>query len=382
MSKALFLAGLALCSLAGIAAAVSVPASDPMYVQQTDMATFNWNVLNVTSGGAIPVPDLPTGNNVAPFVRIFSNGNTSQVAGMTDPVKWQGGLVPYAAGVDNFNLAQSARFWYGLEYDEAGGQPETGDLITEVLTANALLARIQAIDPGSVTPIFAFDQNQVQANAPWPLGDAASGNDPVLPADWGTAPAGSVLPPGTVTPATNSDIWLKGRLILLAPTAAPGGSLAGLIGLSAADLNGLVDPLIAGGDPRVTVFTFADDQFLDFPDFLNPGSPNWSHLPGEYTVEDPNNPGTFITVNNNGNAHDGDWGGFFFPDLDLNNYPGYAAFMELQIFLDTDGQEEAYIIGGFGPQDNLDGVPEPLTIATAGLGMAGLIRYLRRRRLA
>ena len=142
--------------------AVSVPPSDLSYIPMTDMVTFNWQVLEISSGGAIQAPDLPTGNLSEPYIRIFSNGSlTGQII---TPVKFQDDKQPNAGNpLGKFNEGQQAGLWYGLEWSDDPQDPQgdpTGVTVTRVLRASEILTVIQALDPGSVTPIWALDQNQ------------------------------------------------------------------------------------------------------------------------------------------------------------------------------------------------------------------------------
>jgi len=315
------------------AEAVTVPLMDSTYFLMDDMLTFNWKILAQKYPGAIEVPALPTGNNVDPFLRIFSNGNTNSP--LLPPVKWQDDSVggPYG----DFNAAQSASLWYGLEYVKGTGQ--NPDTVVRVLTGGEILSLIQSIDPGSTSPVFAFDQNQTPN---------VGLNDP-LPDGWGT------------TPSLVRDIWIRARLILVKPAAVdPVDGLDALLGLEAYEVNNIIDPLIAAGDPGVVVFNLSDTIFGDFP-----GSPNWVYLPGEYQIEG-------FTADNNGDAARGDWGGFC-PDLDLTQYTNYGMFVEVQTLFANDGQEEVYIVGGYI-------IPEPVTLLAVLAGVGGLGAYIRRRR--
>lgn len=323
-------------------AAVTVPVSDSTYFLMDDMLTFNWKILAQKYPG-VEVPKLPTGNNVDPFLRIFSNGNTNSP--LLPPVKWQDDKVggPY----DDFNAAQSASFWYGLEYEDGLGQ--NPDTVVRVLTGGEILNLIQNINPGSTSPVFAFDQNQQSTSNAIPPGD--------LPSGWPTT--GSPAPQAPVP--NRQDIWLRGRLILVHPDVIPGGTgLNGLLGLTAAQVNDIIDPLIASGDPGVVVFNLSDTIFGDFP-----GTPNWVYLPGVYQIEG-------LTADNNADAARGDWGGFI-PDLDLTRYTDYGMFVEVQTLFDNDGQEEVYIVGGYI-------IPEPGTLFAVFAGVSGLCMYIRRRK--
>ncbi len=318
------------------ASAVTVPVTDSTYVLMDDMLTFNWKILAQKHPGAVEVPPLPTGNNV-PFLRIFSNGNTNSP--LLPPVKWQDDKVggPYG----DFNAAQSASLWYGLEYEKGHGQDP--DTVVRVLTGGEILNLIQGFDPGSTTPVFAFDQNQTpndKLNFP-------------LPENW------------TETPALARDLWIRARLILVKPDAVdPVDGLDALLGLEAYEVNSIIDPLIAASDPGVVVFNLSDTVFLDFP-----GSPNWAYLPGTYQAEG------FI-ADNNGDAARGDWGGFC-PGLDLTQYTDYGMFIEMQTLFDNDGQEEIYIVGGMYGEYV---IPEPVTLFAVLAGVGGLGAYIRRRK--
>ncbi len=318
------------------ASAVTVPVTDSTYFLMDDMLTFNWMIL-AQKYPAVEVPALPTGNNVAPFLRIFSNGNTNSP--LLPPVKWQDDGVGGLYG--DFNAAQSAGLWYGLEYERGHGQ--NPDTVARVLTGGEILNLIQSIDPGSTTPVFAFDQNQTPND---------NLNSP-LPDGWET------------TPALARDIWIRARVILVKPDAVdPVDGLDALLGLEAYEVNNIIDPLIAANDPGVVVFNLSDTIFLDFP-----GSPNWVYLPGIYQTEG-------FTANNNGDAARGDWGGFF-PGLDLTQYTDYGMFVEVQTLFDNDGQEEVYIVGGMSGEYV---IPEPVTLFAVLAGVGGLGAYIRRRR--
>ena len=323
-------------AITAVAGALTVPVMDSTYNLMDDMLTFNWRILAQKYPSTVEVPALPTGNNVAPFLRIFSNGNTNSP--LLPPVKWQDDSVggPYG----DFNAAQSASLWYGLEYEK--GQEQNPDTVARVLTGGEILNLIQNINPGSTSPIFAFDQNQTPND---------SLNSP-LPSGWGT------------TPALARDIWIRGRIILVKPDAV--GGLGSLIGLTAQGVNNIIDPLIAANDPGVVVFNLSDTIFGDFP-----GSPNWVYLPGNYQIEG-------FTADNNGAGNNGDWGGFC-PGLDLTQYTNYGMFVELQTLFDNDGQEEVYIVGGIGGETP-PVIPEPVTLLGVFVGIAGLAGYIRKRK--
>lgn len=316
------------------ASAVTVPMTDSTYSLMDDMVTFNWKIL-AQKYPTVEVPALPTGN--IPFLRIYSNGDPSNST-LPDPVKWQNDKVGGLYG--DFNAAQSANLWYGLEYEKGHGHDP--DTVARVLTGGEILSLIQGIDPGSTTPVFAFDQNQTPN----------TGSNSPLPDGWGT------------TPALARDIWIRARMILVKPDAVdPVDGLDALLGLEAYEVNNIIDPLIAANDPGVVVFNLSDTIFLDFP-----GSPNWVYLPGIYQTEG-------FTADNNGDAARGDWGGFS-PSLDLTQYTDYGMFIEVQTLFDNNGQEEVYIIGGM----NADVIPEPVTLFAVLAGVAGLGAYIRRRR--
>ncbi len=321
-------------AITAVAGAVTVPVMDSTYNLMDDMLTFNWKILAQKYPSSVVVPALPTGENVAPFLRIYSNGNTNSP--LLAPVKWQDDKVGGLYG--DFNAAQSASLWYGLEYEV--DKDLKIDTVARVLTGGEILSLIQGINPGSTSPVFAFDQNQTPN----------TGLNSPLPVGWGT------------TPALARDIWIRGRIILVKPDAV--GGLGSLLGLTAQGVNGIIDPLIAAGDPGVVVFNLSDTIFGDFP-----GSPNWVYLPGIYQTEG-------FTADNNGDAARGDWGGFC-PSLDLTQYTDYGMFIEVQALFDNDGQEEIYIIGGMGGGEEI--IPEPVTLLGVFVGIAGLAGYIRRR---
>lgn len=300
-----------LVGVASAQATVTIPVSDPSYLQFGDMTTFNWRIL--AAEGAIPsIPDTPTGTNL-PLVRMFSNGNpnASLNGAVAAPVDW--------VSNGDENPTQSAAAWWGLEYDKHT------DLVTRLGTTNDILAAIQTLDPGSVNPIFSFDQNQT-----------------------GSSP----------------DIDLRGRLILLDPSI-------NLLGDTAAQVNAIVDPLVTANSPLVKVLQLYDDAVnpptfnIDPPGFT---SGDFVPLPGMYTA------GPY-TVNNNIGGNKSDWGGFF-PGFDLTQYPNWGFLVEVQSYLNNGGKEEAYIVGGVlrvgVPSDP---IPEPLT---ATLGLVALASLYRR----
>jgi hypothetical protein len=331
----------AVCSFCTVCPGLTVPMWDSTYVQLGDMVTFNWKIMSQKTGGAVPIPDLPTGTPVK-YLRIFSNGNQNILVHATEPVKWQdektGG--PYG----DFNAAGTSRWWYGFEWDLAHGNDRTLDTVNKVLTAGQIYDFIQTLDPGSITPVFAFDQNQNQ------------GNSEISP-----------LPPGW-TPGTGfaPDIWVRGRVLVVdagAINAATGGTGGAdeLKGMEPEDVEDTIDWIATNMPGGLSVFTLVDDVFLDYP-------PDWVYLPGTYAIEG-------YEARNNKDAHKGDWGGYF-PAMDLSA-PGVqddAFLVEFQTIFDNNGQEEVYIVGGF--------IPEPLTAAGVLIGVGGLLGYLRRRAAA
>ncbi len=326
----LLVAAAVLVCVTAPAGAITVPAADSTYIPLTDMLGFNYRIL--AAKGVIPeVPALPTGSSI-PYPRMFSNGNpNANVAGFTDPVLW-----PSSGG--SVNPTQSAELWWGLEY--TGGNGPNPLIVSSLLTTNTVLSHIQTLDPCSVTPVFAFDQNQVGQQPKDPNG----------------------LLPGWDSGLTvyDRDIWLRGRVILVNPTGIPGGA-TGLIGLMPSQVNAIIDPLIAAADPRVAVFNMYDNFFNDFP-------PGWVYLPGIYEIEG-------IVVDNNVGGNEADWGGYF-PTMDLSVYPDWLFFVELQAEFDNNGKEEGYIIGGVGRSYI---IPEPLTIVAVLGGVGGLAGYVRKR---
>jgi len=363
-----------LAGLAGTGQAVTVPLTDPTYIPHDDVLAWNWHVLEL-SGTLAAIPHSPSGNTV--WLRMFTGGNTNATPNAA-PV-----FTPVKLGNTDLNPTQSARYWFGLHYDKQD------DVVDNVLTAGQVLGVIQGLDgPAAVCPVFLFDQNQ----------HAGAFSNPI-PAGWPTDPTAPNYP-------QDRDIWLRSRLILVPPSAIPGG-LGALNGLPATQVNALIDPLVQPAVPGipnppgpydympsvdpvsgVVTFYFRDTVFNDFPDAAgNASHPtwtnNWSYLPGLYDPTafltlppDYFPPGTDTTVNNNGSGAFADWGGYF-PRLDLSLYSDYAFFFELQSLYNNNGFEEMYIVGGLPLQQ--PPIPEPVTMAGLLLGIGSVVGYARKR---
>lgn len=328
------------CVLAGAGYADSVPSTDPSYIQFNDMTTLNFRYLQ-EQGLITDPPATPSGTSV-PLIRMFSNGNTNPSAVSIGPVKWQDlpdGELPSAA---------EAEFWFGLEY--------TNDLVTGVLTTDEVRTAIQTItgSPTADVPLFAFDQNQ-------------AGKDEKL------------------------DIALKGRVILVDPTVnlVPTDDADKL---DAQEVTTTINDLIANHPTKVKVFTFDDtDVQVDsstqiaidalgttsFPGGIFPNvagtitENDFVLLPGDY---DPIPGDVYGPVDNNIGGNVADWGGFI-SDLTLSSYDGWSFLVELQGNGDTNGPEEAYIVGAL---DGFITIPLP-PAALAGGGL--LLLVARRRRI-
>jgi len=367
--RAVFIMLAAMVAVPCVSSATSVPPWDSTYIPHDDLQTYNYRILNQKLG--VEVPLLSTAQST-PYVRVLSNGNDKATAfDLTDPVKWQEGV----SGGD-FNPTQSAAWWWGLEY------AKHTDAVNRVLTAGEVLSAIQTLDLDSVTPVFAFDQNQAPNTRPV---------DPIPPG-WPTTGDGV---------GVSQDIWLKGRVILLNPAAIPANpdtgktGLDALLGMTAAQVDSLVAGLVPnlpppnesapppsdfapGGNASALVFYYRESTFNDYPDqafnSTHSYTNNWAWLPGIYVVTED---GNTYTADNNGQGSRGDWGGYF-PDMDLSLYPDYAFLLEIQAKFDNDGQEELYIIGGM-PRPPSNVIPEPLTLVAVSAGLAGLVRYARRR---
>lgn len=352
---------------------VSIPMEDPTFITYDDMIGWNWRVL-VEAGQIDEAPALPTGQTA--WIRMYSNGSpqeTPNAPGTTPlipPV-----IAPNDVGGD---VGPSAEWWYGLDWEgndiAPNLNPNTG--VARVLTTDEVLNAIRTMDnnPNVVSPVFAFDQNQVGEQL----------KDPEdLPAGW---------PDPSVLPVYDRDKWLRGRLILVPPGYGGMSGLEWFLDKTAADIKAEFDsmvvpppddnPFIPGvDDSGVVTFYFRDTFFNDFPDQNNPDE-NWAYLPGVYDprlvpeldIPDDYFPaGADLPVDNNVGGAVADWGGYF-PNLDLTQYEGYAFLVSLESKFNNNGRPEAYIIGG-----TTGVIPEPVTMMGVFLGLGGVACYLRRR---
>ncbi|MBN2212581.1 MAG: hypothetical protein JW709_14380 [Sedimentisphaerales bacterium] len=368
------LTALGLVFLPITAKAVSIPTDDPTFILQDDLMTWNWRILEL-AGKINEAPHLPTG--ATDWIRMYSRGNPQATPNQSLPSLVQ----PVMSPCDEEDIGSTAEWWFGLDY---AGDPPPNDLNTtpveRILTAGEVLATVRAIEnnPNVVTPIFAFDQSQFSLQPEYALSEKTPANGPTL---------------------TESDILLRGRLILVAPGFGGREGLSWFIGKSANEISemfGNVTPppddnpfapgIYENGNDRVVTFYFRDNLFNDFPSNENGWDFNWAYLPGEY------NPGDFIDipedyfpegteeslpVNNNLGDAKADWGGYF-PQLDLSQYQDYAFLVSLETMFNNNGPPEAYIIGGVGSGGG-GVVPEPVTLISVLLGVGGLNTYLRRR---